>query len=111
MFNGLGTLGPDRQVFVNGTDEDGQAQQVDAHRRRRDPGQPGRFPGSSPGSRPVGPVVTSDEFFEIPQVPRRAVVIGGGAIGCEFASTLADLGSEVTILEALPKILPGATTT
>ncbi len=34
-------------------------------------------------------------------------MIGGGAIGCEFASTLADLGSEVTILEALPKILPG----
>jgi dihydrolipoamide dehydrogenase len=34
-------------------------------------------------------------------------VIGGGAIGCEFASTFADLGSRVTILEALPKILPG----
>ncbi len=32
---------------------------------------------------------------------------GGGAIGCEFASTLADLGASVTILEALPKILPG----
>ena len=39
-------------------------------------------------------VVTSDEFFHIPQVPPDAVVIGGGAIGCEFASTLADLGSE-----------------
>jgi dihydrolipoamide dehydrogenase len=35
------------------------------------------------------------------------VVIGGGAIGCEFASMMADLGTEVTILEALPKILPG----
>jgi dihydrolipoamide dehydrogenase len=34
-------------------------------------------------------------------------VIGGGAIGCEFASTFADLGSQVTILEGLPKILPG----
>ena len=34
-------------------------------------------------------------------------MIGGGAIGCEFASTLADLGASVTILEALPKILPG----
>jgi dihydrolipoamide dehydrogenase len=34
-------------------------------------------------------------------------VIGGGAIGCEFASTFADLGAEVTILEGLPKILPG----
>ena len=35
------------------------------------------------------------------------MVIGGGAIGCEFASVLAELGSQVTILEALPKILPG----
>jgi len=37
-------------------------------------------------------------------------VIGGGAIGCEFASTFADLGAKVTILEALPKILPGCDT-
>ena len=45
------------------------------------------------------------------ELPASAVVIGGGAIGCEFASMMADLGTEVTILEALPKILPGATTT
>jgi dihydrolipoamide dehydrogenase len=35
------------------------------------------------------------------------VVIGGGAIGCEFASMMSDLGTQVTVLEALPKILPG----
>ena len=40
-------------------------------------------------------------------VPPRVAVIGGGAIGCEFASTFADLGAKVTILEGLPKILPG----
>jgi dihydrolipoamide dehydrogenase len=51
--------------------------------------------------------VTSDEFLELRQIPATAVVIGGGAIGCEFASTLADMGTKVTILEALPKILPG----
>src|SRR6185437_7675180 len=39
--------------------------------------------------------------------PSSAVVIGGGAIGCEFASMLSDLGCEVTVLEAMPKILPG----
>jgi dihydrolipoamide dehydrogenase len=43
-------------------------------------------------------------------VPARVAVIGGGAIGCEFASTFADLGSKVTILEGLPKILPGCDT-
>src|SRR5690606_6812954 len=52
-------------------------------------------------------VVTSDELLDIEQLPPTAVVIGGGAIGCEFASMMADLGTKVTILEGLPKILPG----
>ena len=43
-------------------------------------------------------------------VPKSVAVIGGGAIGCEFASTFADLGAKVTILEFLPKILPGCDT-
>ena len=52
-------------------------------------------------------VLTSDEVLDLEQLPESAVVIGGGAIGCEFASMLADLGTRVTILEALPSILPG----
>ncbi|MEZ5381886.1 MAG: dihydrolipoyl dehydrogenase [Microthrixaceae bacterium] len=68
----------------------------------------GSVPRTIPGFEPDGTTVcTSDEFLELADLPRRAVVIGGGAIGCEFASTMADMGAEVTILEALPKILPG----
>jgi dihydrolipoamide dehydrogenase len=52
-------------------------------------------------------VMTSDEVLSMPDVPGTAVVIGGGAIGCEFASMMSDLGTQVTILEVLPKILPG----
>ena len=52
-------------------------------------------------------IVTSDELLSIERLPASAVVIGGGAIGCEFASMMADLGTEVTILEYAPKILPG----
>src|SRR5204863_5361591 len=51
--------------------------------------------------------MTSDEFLSIRELPKSAAIIGGGVIGCEFASLLADLGTKVTILEALPKILPG----
>src|SRR6266545_2850314 len=40
------------------------------------------------------------------QVPRRLVVLGGGIIGCEFASILRRFGSEVTIIEMLPKLIP-----
>jgi dihydrolipoamide dehydrogenase len=52
-------------------------------------------------------IVTSDEMLSIPELPSSAAVIGGGAIGCEFASMMADLGAKVTILEFAPKILPG----
>jgi dihydrolipoamide dehydrogenase len=69
---------------------------------------PGSLPRTLPGFEVDGTVVmTSDEVLSMPQLPKRAAIIGGGVIGCEFASMLSDLGSEVTILEALPKILPG----
>ena len=101
ILDGTATLGAGRTVTVVGGDESvtltGDAVIL----------APGSVPRVIPGFEPGGPVVTSDEFFHIPGVPDRAVVIGGGAIGCEFASTLADLGASVTILEALPKILPG----
>jgi dihydrolipoamide dehydrogenase len=67
----------------------------------------GSVPRTSPGFDVGGPIMTSDEVLMLTEVPKRMVVIGGGAIGCEFASTFADLGSHVTILEGLPKILPG----
>ncbi len=52
-------------------------------------------------------VVTSDELFFLERLPTSAAVIGGGAIGCEFASMMGDLGVDVTVLEALPSILTG----
>jgi dihydrolipoamide dehydrogenase len=52
-------------------------------------------------------VYTSDEFLDLSALPASAAVIGGGAIGCEFASMLADMGVAVTVLEALPSILVG----
>jgi len=67
----------------------------------------GSVPRVIPGFEPGGPVMTSDEVLMLDRIPARIAVIGGGAIGCEFASTFVDLGAEVTILEGLPKILPG----
>ena len=52
-------------------------------------------------------VLSSDHVLEVGRVPARVAVVGGGAIGCEFASFLVDVGAEVTILEALPQILGG----
>ena len=68
----------------------------------------GSVPRSIPGFEVDGQLVlTSDEVLDLERLPASAVVIGGGAIGCEFASMLSDLGAQVTVLEALPKILPG----
>src|SRR5215212_2418752 len=68
----------------------------------------GSVPRTIPGFDPDGEtILTSDHVLEIDKLPASAAVIGGGAIGCEFASMLSDLGCNVTLLEALPKLLPG----
>ena len=50
-------------------------------------------------------VLSSDHVLELTEVPPRVAIIGGGVIGAEFTSMLVDMGSEVTLLEALPRIL------
>jgi dihydrolipoamide dehydrogenase len=68
----------------------------------------GSAPRSLPGLEMDGRrILSSDHVLELTEVPKRVAVIGGGAIGCEFASMLVDLGSEVTLLEVLPQILAG----
>jgi dihydrolipoamide dehydrogenase len=52
-------------------------------------------------------VVTSDGILRLKRIPKKLLVIGGGVIGCEFASLFAPLGSEVTVVEVLPQILAG----
>jgi pyruvate/2-oxoglutarate dehydrogenase complex dihydrolipoamide dehydrogenase (E3) component len=57
-----------------------------------------------PGLQDVG-FLTSDTLWEIREQPRRLVVLGGGPIGCELAQSFARLGSEVTQIEMLPRIM------
>jgi dihydrolipoamide dehydrogenase len=52
-------------------------------------------------------VMTSREALETPSVPGSVVVVGAGAVGCEFAGFYAGMGSRVTLVEMLPEILPG----
>ncbi|MGH9037501.1 MAG: dihydrolipoyl dehydrogenase [Acidimicrobiia bacterium] len=68
----------------------------------------GSAPRSLPGLDLDGErIMSSDHVLNLDRVPPRVAVIGGGAIGCEFASFLGDVGSEVTVLEVLPQILTG----
>ena len=52
-------------------------------------------------------VYTSDEILGIDRVPDSMLIVGGGVIGCEFASVFAALGARVTIVEMLEQLLPG----
>jgi len=102
VFNGVGALGANRTVSVSMADGSMATISGDAVLLAS-----GSVPRLIPNFERGGPIMTSDEVLDLTTVPPRVAVIGGGAIGCEFASTFADLGSEVTILEGLPKILPG----
>ncbi len=53
-------------------------------------------------------VVTSTGALSFKEIPSRLVIIGGGVIGTEFASLYADFGCGVTVIEMMPRILPGA---
>src|SRR5262245_41301028 len=51
-------------------------------------------------------VITSEHALVLDHVPASVIILGGGVIGCEFASAWRSFGAEVTILEALPRLLP-----
>jgi dihydrolipoamide dehydrogenase len=53
-----------------------------------------------------GRCVDSEGLLSQTEVPRRLVILGGGVIGCEFASIFARFGSQVTIIEMLPALIP-----
>ncbi len=67
----------------------------------------GSAPRALPGMKVDGTrVFTSDEILEIGKVPRSMVVLGGGAVGVEFASIFHRFGSQVTVVEMLPRLVP-----
>ncbi|GAA5119998.1 dihydrolipoyl dehydrogenase [Pseudonocardia adelaidensis] len=66
----------------------------------------GSYAKSLPGLDIGGRVITSNEAIHLGSVPNRVVVLGGGVIGVEFASVFRSFGAEVTIVEALPRLVP-----
>jgi len=66
----------------------------------------GSYPRSLPGLELGGRVITSEQALDLDFVPQTVAVLGGGVIGVEFASVWRSWGSEVTIIEALPHLVP-----
>ena len=59
-----------------------------------------------PGYKADDTILTNIEILSLPEFPKSLVVIGSGAVGVEFASVFKSFGAEVTIVEALPRIVP-----
>ena len=52
-------------------------------------------------------IIFSDEAIHLPEVPKSIAIMGSGAVGVEFASIFKSYGSEVTVIELLPRLVPG----
>lgn len=68
-------------------------------------------PGSRPLELPTLPfdhqkILSSNDALMLPRVPESLLIVGGGVIGCEFACLFATLGSQVTLVETMPRLLP-----
>lgn len=100
-LSGRGRLLPDRKVEVV---SDGEARIYEA-------GSVLLAAGSRPVILPIPGmdlpgVLTSDELFRLREIPESLVIIGGGVISVEFATIYAAFGTKVTILEAMPRLVP-----
>src|SRR3989338_6250971 len=52
-------------------------------------------------------ILSSDDILNLKEIPASLLIIGGGVIGCEFASLFSTLGTQVTVVEKMPELLPG----
>ncbi len=66
----------------------------------------GSYSRSLPGLEIGGRVITSDQALQLDWIPNKVIVLGGGVIGVEFASVWRSFGAEVTVIEALPRLVP-----
>lgn len=66
----------------------------------------GSYSRSLPGLDIGGRILTSEQALALDVVPERVLVLGGGVIGVEFASVWRSFGAEVTVIEALPHLVP-----
>ena len=101
-IEGTGTLQNEQTVDVQKADGTSTSIQADAIVLAT---------GSSWPNLPLFPVdgttvITSKEALEINRIPGSLLIVGGGVEGCEFASLYAGLGSKVTIVEMMPRLLP-----
>lgn len=96
LVEGAGTFAGGTSVDVNGTRYTGEQLLLAS----------GSYSKTLPGLEFGGRIIASEQALSLDYVPDRVVVLGGGVIGVEFASVWASFGADVTIVEALPRLVP-----
>ena len=66
----------------------------------------GSYPKTIPGLEIGGRIITSEQALALDWIPQSVIVLGGGVIGVEFSSVWKSFGSDVTIIEGLPRLVP-----
>jgi len=85
-------------------EKDGKKTEIEASNILMVSGSEARaLPGIEPDHKTI---LTNRSILELPSIPRTLIVVGAGAVGVEFASIYNSFGTEVTILEALPRVVP-----
>jgi dihydrolipoamide dehydrogenase len=85
-------------------EKDGKKSEIEASNILMVSGSEARaLPGIEPDHKTI---LTNRSILELPSIPKTLIVVGAGAVGVEFASIYNSFGTEVTILEALPRVVP-----
>ena len=103
VFNGLGSFKDTTHVLV--TKEDGSTEEIESKYIII---ATGSYSTELPFAKTDKQrIITSTEALELKEIPKHLVVIGGGVIGLELGSVYLRLGSEVTVVEFMDRIIPG----
>lgn len=103
VYNGVGSF--ESKTVINITKADGTKEQIETGKAIIATGsKPSTLPGITIDKKRI---ITSTEALEMTEVPKHLIVIGGGVIGLELGSVYARLGSQVSVVEFMDRLIPG----
>lgn len=103
VYTGVGSF--ENKTTINITKADGKTEQIESAKTIIATGsKPSTLPGIEIDKKRI---ITSTEALELQEVPKHLIIVGGGVIGLELGSVYARLGSKITVVEFMDRIIPG----
>jgi dihydrolipoamide dehydrogenase len=103
VYTGVGSF--ENKTTINITKADGKVEQIESAKTIIATGsKPSSLPGIEIDKKRI---ITSTEALELQEVPKHLIIVGGGVIGLELGSVYARLGSKITVVEFMDRIIPG----